>query len=521
MNEGVQHIHDRLSDAPSKTANRDRYILHLNAFSPNVQALFDAHHRKKSAKLAFHGHMLRNSVIDTFVAEALNDAKRRHLELYPWVRPEQVEFLLIVGLPTFGSTGRGERAVPTLWLAEHLARRWQALFVDEGFTTKTCPDCLQDTVAATMAPLHHPGLNKVVRRLNKTRRTLERRVRKRNRLHPVLSLHDHRRVAKLEDQMWEGGRRVDMLEAEKADKENMLVTQGIPTPRRACLASTRFCETCRLLGYTRPRKDRDVSAALNILAIGIALLAGLPRPAPFCDIREVRSAGQRMELVDRLLEPPDGIDRTRLRPRWRLNHPFARRARDLARDFLVNAVYIVHVKDGEVQDTVRYADRRALLRERREDAVPYAERANILLKWLLGEGLGDVDRRALWEMMRSNLPPRLDLESVIRNQPLPVARGVEAQGSDQGDVDVLNGEGSVVGPVRELEAQGSDQGDVDMLNGEGSVVGQGRELEAQGSDQGDVDMLTGEGSVVGQGREPPPPGDDRPHTAINETSILS
>jgi hypothetical protein len=46
-------------------------------------------------------------------------------------------------------------------------------------------------------------------------------------------------------------------------------------------------------------------------------------------------------------------------------------------------------------------------------------------------------------------------------------------------------------------------------------------LEAQGSDQGDVDMLTGEGSVVGQGRGPPPPGDDRPHTAINETSILS
>ena len=285
-----------------------------------------------------------------------------------------------------------------------------------------------------------------------------------------------------------------MLEAEKADKEGMLVSQGIPIPRRTSLASTRYCEYCQMLGLRCPRKDRDVSAALNILAIGIALLAGLPRPAPFCDIREVRSAGQRMELVDRLLEPPDGIDRTHLRPRWRLNHPFARRARDLARDFLVNAVYIVHVKDGEVQDTVRYADRRALLRERREDAVPYAEQANILLKWLLGEGLGDADRRAVWEM-RSNLPHRLDLESVIRNQPLPVARGVEAQGSDQGDVDVLNGEGSVVGPVRELEAQGSDQGDVDMLNGEGSVVG--------------------------QGREPPPPGDDRPHTAINETSILS
>ena len=60
-----------------------------------------------------------------------------------------------------------------------------------------------------------------------------------------------------------------------------------------------------------------------------------------------------------------------------------------------------------------------------------------------------------------------------------------------------------------------------MLTGEGSVVGPVRELEAQGSDQGDVDMLNGEGSVVGQGREPPPPGDDRPHTAINETSILS
>jgi hypothetical protein len=427
MCQGVQDALDDLSLTPSKTADPARYVQHVRTFATHFGALFDAFHDRKRAKLAFRGHGLRMKVVDDFMNETINDVKRRHLELHPHVRPDDLEVLVVVGLPTFASTGRGERAVPTLWLAEHIARRWQTLFVDEGLTTKVCPDCLQDTKAATMAPLHHPRLNKVVRRLNKNCRTLDARARELSGLlgrAGDLSPEELHRVRKLEEQILEGEERVGMLVGERVEKERMLEAQNQPMPNRVGLASMRFCKTCMGLGLPRPRKNRDVSAALNILALGEALLAGLPRPAPFCDIKEVRSAGQRMQLVELLLEPSDGIDRTRYRPkirRW-MDMPWpgeeehdsvARWAKDVARRFLLNAVTWVHIKDQEVEDVVNYAERRALLRQRKEEAVPYARQANAVLKWLLGERLGVGDMQTVEESILGPLAER------GLNQPTP------------------------------------------------------------------------------------------------------
>lgn len=406
-NPPLQDALDELSRNSSKTARPDNAQAYLECKTRHADVLEGLRDRN-TARLAFRGHGLRMKTVDTFIRDMINDAKERHAAR-TGIPIGELEVLIVYGLPTFDSTGRGERAVPTLWLAERIAKmhKEKVLFVNEDNTTKGCPICDQLTTPARMMRTRHPRLTKVDRRLRKAQSTLRRDLRELERElerlpdpdqappHLRGKERDKRRKlrAKIDRQRAQANRR----EQEQREKEDELRQEGIRVVGTywVNLSSQRKCAFCKELGLAHPVKGRDGSSAYSMIKLGIAVIAGQPRPASFSSIKAVREAGRRMTKVKMLMERT-GSPRCRRSIKVKSATPFAGTnlaewAVGIARGFMTRACNCTKRFDDRLEMEVNYARRSELVWLRNRLATAEARQADIVLRWLLGEPIREDD----------------------------------------------------------------------------------------------------------------------------------
>lgn len=164
---------------------------------------------------------------------------------------------------------------------------------------------------------------------------------------------------------------------------------------RVNVNSTRCCAFFMELGINNSRKSRDGSAAYNIRLLGIAVLRGDPRPAAFSNIVRVREAGRRMKMVELLVERSDSPT-CRRSIKAKARTPFAGTsiagwAMGIAAGFLQSACRWTKVYDDMLENEVNFHRRCQLAREQKEAAVIEARRADVVLRWLLGERITAAD----------------------------------------------------------------------------------------------------------------------------------
>lgn len=126
-NEEIEDLTNRLSQKTHQTPHSSELILYLRTFNQQADQRWSHLTQKKYARNRMDVYIHKHQCLDRFFQSLVKENPERPIIAY--------------GSAKFSSTGHGEVAVPTTFMAKKCAQHFETFMVNEFRTSKMCHDC--------------------------------------------------------------------------------------------------------------------------------------------------------------------------------------------------------------------------------------------------------------------------------------------------------------------------------------------------------------------------------------------